>query len=272
MISIITTVYNQLGMNKLFFEYLKKNTILPYELIIIDNNSTDGSREFFENSANTEVIKNTANYSYPYTQNQGIKRAKYDTLVFLNNDIIVSKNWDTRLLSVMKEHNLETVSFATNDRIGTKAASKQFNKRWRRIKYPMSYLFGTGYRSLKQMFRLMYKDFDTFTEDRFNRFGLQIEEGFSGCAIAMRRSAIDKIGLWDERIQGADYDFYCRTKERWHKFGDITPLSIAKGIYLHHYQRLTLKAKYPPFADQENLISLSQKWKGKEAFYLKDLK
>ena len=246
--------------------------ILPYELIIIDNNSTDGSRGFFENSENTTIIKNPANYSYPYTQNQGIEKAKYDILVFLNNDIIVFKHWDTRLLSMMTEHNLEIISFETNNRIGQKAISKRFNKKWRWIKYPMRYLFGSGYNSLKQMFQLMYRDFDTFTENRFKQFGLQIEEGFSSCAIAMKRSVIDKIGLWDERIQGADFDLYCRTKERWYKFGDITPLSIAKGIYLHHYQRLTLKAKYPPFADRDNLISLSQKWGGEESFYLKDLK
>ncbi|MEP6952168.1 MAG: glycosyltransferase [Ginsengibacter sp.] len=48
MISILTSVHNQLDMNKLFYETLKKNTSLPFELIVIDNNSTDGSREFFK--------------------------------------------------------------------------------------------------------------------------------------------------------------------------------------------------------------------------------
>ncbi|MDD6209355.1 MAG: glycosyltransferase [Bacteroidales bacterium] len=272
MISIITTVYNQLGMNKLFLEYLEKNTTVPYELIIIDNNSEDGSGEFFKGRDNVVVIRNDGNYSYPYTQNQGIKAAKYDILAFFNNDIIVSKNWDVHLLEVLSKHNLETVSFATNDRIGPKSETKRFNKKWRMIKYPMNFFFGTGYESLKWMFRLMYPDYNTFTEKRFDEWGLQIEEGFSGCAIVMKKSAIDKIGLWDERIQGADYDFYCRTKERWNTHKDIIPLSIAKGIYFHHYQRLTLKAKFPPFADRDNLISLSDKWGGKEALYMKDLR
>ena len=51
MISIVTAVHNQIGMNRLFYETLKRNTRNVYELIIIDNNSTDGSREFFREHA-----------------------------------------------------------------------------------------------------------------------------------------------------------------------------------------------------------------------------
>ena len=86
MISIVTAVHNQIGMNRLFYETLKRNTRNVYELIIIDNNSTDGSREFFREHADT-VIENHGNYSYPYCQNQGIAAARYDYLVFLNNDV-----------------------------------------------------------------------------------------------------------------------------------------------------------------------------------------
>src|SRR5947208_13580 len=72
MISIITAVYNQLAVNRLFVENLRRYTHHPYELIIIDNGSTDGSAEFFEQQGAT-VIRNGANYSYPHCQNQGIK-------------------------------------------------------------------------------------------------------------------------------------------------------------------------------------------------------
>lgn len=46
MISIVTAVHNQIGMNRLFYETLKRNTRNVYELIIIDNNSTDGRANF----------------------------------------------------------------------------------------------------------------------------------------------------------------------------------------------------------------------------------
>ena len=40
MISIITSVHNQLSMNKLFYETLVKNTAYDFQLIVIDNNSS----------------------------------------------------------------------------------------------------------------------------------------------------------------------------------------------------------------------------------------
>ncbi len=268
MISIITSVYNQLGMNQLFVEYLRQHTHYPFELIIIDNNSTDGSRAFFKEHADI-VIANDTNYSYPYCQNQGIRAAKYDILAFLNNDILVSPDWDKRVLEVMEAHGLEIASVATNDHLENRYEQKKLNRRWKRIKYPVKAVLGTSKGSLKVMAKLMYGDFAKFCQRRFQQFGYGIKEGFSGSSIIMKRSALDKVGLWDERIQAADFDLYLRSKDRSLLQGDIKPMMLATGVYIHHYQRLTAKAKYPRFADADNLISLQQKWGSKEQEYLK---
>ncbi|MBM4334137.1 MAG: glycosyltransferase family 2 protein [Deltaproteobacteria bacterium] len=45
MISIITPVHNCLSHNEIYLESLKKHTYSPFELIVIDNCSTDGSYE-----------------------------------------------------------------------------------------------------------------------------------------------------------------------------------------------------------------------------------
>src|SRR5580704_1210526 len=100
MISIITAIHNQLAMNKLFYAALKKYTRHKFELIIIDNHSTDGSAEFFD-SKRARIIHNDHNYSYPYCQNQGIDSAKYEYLAFLNNDIVVAPRWDQRLIETL---------------------------------------------------------------------------------------------------------------------------------------------------------------------------
>lgn len=47
-LSIIVAVHNQLGHNQLFLEGIQRNPTGPYEIIIVDNHSTDGSAEFFE--------------------------------------------------------------------------------------------------------------------------------------------------------------------------------------------------------------------------------
>ena len=148
MISIVTAVHNQIGMNRLFYETLKRNTRNVYELIIIDNNSTDGSREFFREHADT-VIENPGNYSYPYCQNQGIAAARYDYLVFLNNDVLVPAGWDEHLLRTMHVSGADAISPCSNDDMESRAVQRRINTRWKYVKYPLLKLFGTRYAVLR---------------------------------------------------------------------------------------------------------------------------
>jgi GT2 family glycosyltransferase len=262
MISIITAIHNQINMNKLFWEYLLKYTDNPFELIIIDNVSNDGSREFFRSLPENmvKVIENDANYSYPYCQNQGIALAKYDVLVFLNNDVLVSKHWDKRLLEVLGKNRRETLSLASTDRIFDANTTKKISRRWKRIKYPLIYLFGQRLFSLKLMVKLCYGDWERYTDRIFDRYGYSFTIGFSGSAIAMTRKAIELLGQWDLSQQCADFDLFYRSCFRAETVGDIEPLSIINGVFIHHYRRLTLYSNYPPFKDKDRLRSIDSKW------------
>ncbi|MGE4294075.1 MAG: glycosyltransferase family 2 protein [Campylobacterales bacterium] len=259
MISIIVAVYNQLEMNKLFVESLNRYSTLPFELIIIDNGSTDGSAEFFE-GVGAKVIRNSGNYSYPVCQNIGIKNAKYDIYAFLNNDIIVSPKWDERFVEVMKRNGLDIVTSCGIERMESKQIKKFYRKKWSKIKELVGFFFGQGRFSLKLMHRLMYGNWEQFCEKRFSRFGYRAEEAFVGNCVIMTKRAVELIGLWDERIQAADYDLYLRSKKRSLETGDIKPVHVALGIWVHHYIRLTVKGGYPPFVDRANIISPEEKW------------
>lgn len=262
MISIITAVYNQLPINRLFVASLERYSRLPYELIIIDNGSTDGSAEFFE-SKGARVLRNPANYSYPYTQNQGIQLAKYDYFAFLNNDIIVAPGWDMALIEAMQQHQLDLVCPAAIERAETEAATRQLRRHWKWIKGLTKWL-GVGESALKFRHRLMYGNWERFCTKRRKRFGNDLLEGFSGHSILCSRRAIDLLGLWDERIQAADFDLYMRSKKRQLEQGDIKPIHVVLGVFHHHFERLTLKARPPAFADKDNLIKLEDKWPAAE--------
>src|SRR5580700_409569 len=144
-ISIITAIHNGLAFNRIFFESLKKYTHNPFELIIIDNASTDGSADYFKQNG-AVLISNEANYSYPHTQNQGIRAASGEHLFFLNNDIILSPNWDKLLIDIAGENELDILSAKGIENMGTKADTKRFDRRWKRIKYPL--LIGRKNRSI----------------------------------------------------------------------------------------------------------------------------
>ena len=269
MISIITAIYNQRSVNELFWHYLKLNTHFPFELIIIDNNSDDGSADFFE-SIGATVIRNEGNYSYPFSQNQGIKIAKYEWLCFLNNDIIVSPQWDQKIIESMIYHSLEVATSCGIEQVENINATKKLKRRWQRIKGFLS-LFGYNKTTLNLMHRWMYGDWEKFSYQRNIDFLKSIKEGFVGNTVVMNKSVFPKIGLWDERLQAADFDLYLRTKTRYEKFGDVKPVHICLDVFNHHYIRLTAKFKYPRFVDFTNLISLEDKWSESELSSLRNL-
>ena len=257
-ISIITAVYNQLAMNQIYWEHLVKNTQHPFELIVIDNASTDASADFFE-SVGARVIRNAGNYSYPVSQNQGIAVAKGEWLAFLNNDIIVSEGWDEALMANAVHNQLDVITSCGIERIESKAATKKLRRRWNRIRGLVG-LFGTGRRSLLLMHKWMYGNWSAFCQNRRERFKHQAVEGFVGNTVMFSRRALDILGPWDETQQAADFDLFLRTALRAREVGDIRPMHIALDCFNHHYIRLTMKGGYPPFVDRDKLIPLDQKW------------
>ena len=256
-------------MNQIFWEFLVKNTYHPFELIVVDNASTDGSAAFFE-SVGAKVLRNQHNYSYPYTQNQGIDAAQYKVFAFLNNDIIVGVHWDKICLDAMQVHGLDVATPAGIERVESYANTRVLNRRWNKIKNFVG-LFGKGRRALLLMWRLMYGDWNAFCTRRETKFNHQITEGFVGNSVIMTQKGIELIGRWDERIQGADWDLYARSRKRAQTFGDVKPVHVVLGAFNHHFVRLTSKSKPPRFADGDNIISVEKKWGAELPGLLKDL-
>ena len=260
MISIITAVHNGLAFNTVYLEYLRKYTYHPFELIIIDNASTDGTREFFT-AEGCVMIANTENYSYPYCQNQGIRVAKAEYLFFLNNDLVVSPQWDKLLIEAAALHQADLISAAGIENLGTKNGTRDISRKWKRVKNPLL-LFGFGRKNLLLMLRMMYGNWEKFCKDRADRYGLSVVEGIVGNNVMMTRRALKILEGWDERLQFADFDLFMRVKQRSLEVGDIRPCQVALGVYIHHYIRLTSKyaVKPRPFADLHKLIRLEDKW------------
>lgn len=263
-LSIITAIHNGIAFNELFYETLSRYTVNSFELIIIDNASTDGSREYFE-SKGAVVIHNAVNYSYPYCQNQGINAASGDYLCFLNNDLILSPNWDAILIEAAQRHGLDVISAAGIENLGTFGETQAISRKWKRTKNPLT-LFGFGKKNLALMHQLMYINWERYCTRRFEKHGYAVVEGILGNNVMMTRRGLNLAGLWDERVQTADFDLFMRVKKRSEDHGDLKPAHIALGAFIHHYGKMTTKyaVKPRPFADAENLIDIATKWTTEE--------
>ncbi len=91
-ISIIILSYNKLEMTKACIESIRKNNLpSSYDLIVVDNASDDGSKEWLEKQDDIKLICNKENMGFPYGCNQGIEISNSETDIFLlNNDTIVA--------------------------------------------------------------------------------------------------------------------------------------------------------------------------------------
>ena len=105
-VSIIIPVFNNLKFTKQCLMALIEATPEElYEVVIIDNGSTDGTDEFLSClDGDIHIISNKKNVGFARACNQGASIAQGHYLVFLNNDTIPQSGWLTELVSFMDSH------------------------------------------------------------------------------------------------------------------------------------------------------------------------
>jgi GT2 family glycosyltransferase len=104
LVSIITAMWNNKPFNLQMVEFVFKNTEWPYELVLIDNGSTDGTADAIAAlpyDVNGTLLKNPENRGFGLANNQGAKVAHGEYLCLLNNDTIPTKGWLTEMMNVM---------------------------------------------------------------------------------------------------------------------------------------------------------------------------
>ena len=105
-VSIICPTWNKLEFLKQMMKSVEKNTQWPFELIIVDNASDDGTQEYVLNAGfkmKGQYLRNEENKGFAIPNNQGTEIAKGNFLLFLNNDTIVTKGWLTAMMNVFSE-------------------------------------------------------------------------------------------------------------------------------------------------------------------------
>jgi GT2 family glycosyltransferase/glycosyltransferase involved in cell wall biosynthesis len=93
-VSVIIPVYNQLKYTIAAVEsILRSATKVTYEILIIDDRSTDETAQFFAPLAPLRCITQPTNQGFIAACNRGAIEARGDYLVFLNNDVHVLSGW-----------------------------------------------------------------------------------------------------------------------------------------------------------------------------------
>ncbi len=212
-VSIIVLTYNGLEKNTMpclesIYKYTK---IEDFELIIVDNNSLDGTKEYlkdFEKKySNSKIILNDKNKGYAGGNNYGIKASSDSYIILLNNDTLVTSNWLENLL----------YPFSQNEKLGlcgpvTSNAENEQEICFENIS-PENYIKLTSDYVIKN--KNQY-----FPTNRLIFF-----------CVAIKKEVIEKIGYLNENFKRGFYedDDYCK---RVLKAG--YDLAISEGSFVYH--------------------------------------
>ncbi|MDD5005784.1 MAG: glycosyltransferase family 2 protein [Candidatus Omnitrophica bacterium] len=105
MVSIIILNYNGKEFLKSCLDSVLASTYQNFEIIVVDNASTDDSVLFLRNnySAKINIVSERKNYGVPGGRNIGFNYSKGEYIIFLDNDTVVEKGWIEEFLSVFSK-------------------------------------------------------------------------------------------------------------------------------------------------------------------------
>jgi glycosyltransferase involved in cell wall biosynthesis len=102
-LSIVVLAWNKLDLTRLCVSSLRAATRSEFELIVVDNGSTDGTTEFAQSHADKAVL-NPDNLGFAAGMNSGLDVVDGEFVVFANNDTVFPGAWDLPLLADFDDH------------------------------------------------------------------------------------------------------------------------------------------------------------------------
>jgi GT2 family glycosyltransferase len=232
--SVVVLTHDNLAFSRMCLASVLENTEYPnYELIVVDNASSDGTVEELErlsgSISNFKVILNDHNAGFGPGNNQGLAAATGEILVLLNNDTVVPRGWLTRLARHLDDASIGLIGPATN---------RSCNEAQMNIPYQTYGEFQAVARS---------------QGERYERERLPIRMPMMFC-VAFRRDSYERIGPLDERYEVGmfeDEDYALRAK--------AAGLQVAwtPEVYVHHAYHASI-GKLLPNGDYMRLVKLNQ--------------
>lgn len=252
-LSVILVNYNvRYFLEQCLYSVLKAIKDIDAEVIVVDNNSVDGSVDMLEEKfPDVSIIQNTSNLGFSKANNQAIKISKGEYILLLNPDTVVEDNTFSKIISFMDDHpnagglGVKMVdgkgNFLAESKRGLPTPAVAFYKIFGLSKlFPKSKLFGK--------YHLTYLD-----RDKIHKVDI-----LSGAFMLLRKSILDETGLLDEsffmygedidisyRIRKAGYDNYYFPETRIiHYKGESTKKSSINYVIIFYNAMIIFANKH----------------------------
>src|SRR3954452_20888236 len=102
LVTIVVVTFNSLPYLAECLASVGKQSYPNWELVVIDNASTDGTVESLQSRGTGNVIFNQRNSGFAAAQNQGIKRSAGEWVLALNPDVVLDSAFLSKLLEAVQ--------------------------------------------------------------------------------------------------------------------------------------------------------------------------
>lgn len=247
-LSIIIVNYNTLGLTSAcinsIFRFVKQ---CRFEVILVDNASNDGSREYFSQDDRITYVYMEENLGFGRANNRGLEMSNGRNILFLNPDTLLLDDAPSFLSSYLDAHS-EVGACGGN----LLTADMQPNQSF--MRYRPSLAMSLHFLTWNLWYRLRGDNNLTF-----NFTSKPISVGYIiGADMTVRREVLNEVGAFDpdfflyyeetdlcDRIVHAGYELHCLPEVRIiHYEGQSIP-SISKMQHMEHSRQLYLKKRYP---------------------------
>jgi len=246
--TLMMVTYNRLPLTKQTIDGLLKTTKRPFNLIIIDNGSQDGTKEYlselskngYEYLQTVSVTFNDKNEGIAVARNQALQLAdRFETIWYstVDNDVLLPDNWLSDCIDVLKtntQYGMLGVNFENSSYPLIKAGGYEFQNK------PQGNL-GTACTVFHKRFHQMLGFFNT-------EYGVYGEEdadlGMRARAIGFKLGYLKENGvhLGDNENDVGEYrDFKTECHKR-----NLKQFSINASLYFNHKKPI-----YIPFVGKK---------------------
>ena len=102
--TVVIPVHDRVGFTAACLRTLAGSAHAPFEVVVVDNGSTDGTTEFLQSCGGVRRIGRAHNDGFAVACNAGAAAARGRVVVFLNNDTLPLPGWLDALLAALAAH------------------------------------------------------------------------------------------------------------------------------------------------------------------------
>lgn len=240
LISVVVLNYNGKGYLEACLRSVLASDYPHFEVVVVDNASTDGSLESiagqFPGEARVRLVRNTRNLLFAGGNNAGIRDSRGEYVVILNNDTEVEKDW------------LKPIALALQDRsLGACQPKVLFHEDRGVIDNAGGVIDRFGFTSGRGSCHRDDGGYDAQEEIFFA----------GGAALAVKKSVLDEVGLFDEDfgLHWEDVDLCWRIRLRGYHIRCVPASRVYHKVSLTFKQMGERKHAFASYHIRKNRLA-----------------